>query len=133
MTPKTDNTFYENEVLSEELDYTVVDQPQPMRFADAYRTASSRMLHGAAAFAVTSAIVFGPVGASAPADYAGHHQNRTVLVKVKSERLSPVAREPVSHVDVTDSHQRAAERFRRMFRAVPLSEAEKLPDPDFGL
>ena len=131
MTPKTDSTFYENEILSEELDYTIVDQPQPVRFADAYRTASSRILRVSAAFAVTSAIMFGPVGASAPADYAGHHQNRTVLVKLK--KLSPVASEPVSRVDVTNSHQRAAERFRRIFRAVPLSETEKLPDPDFGI
>jgi hypothetical protein len=40
---------------------------------------------------------------------------------------------PLPFVAVPEAHQRAASRFKKHFREVPLHESEKIPDPDFGL
>lgn len=47
------------------------------------------------------------------------------------ERLQ--APQAIEHVAVPDAHEKSTERFRQLFHTVPLSQAEKLPDPDFGL
>jgi hypothetical protein len=39
----------------------------------------------------------------------------------------------VAPVAVPEAHRAAADRFRKMFRAVPLTKAEKIADPDFDL
>jgi hypothetical protein len=36
-------------------------------------------------------------------------------------------------VEVPEAHAKAAERFRRYFKPVPLADVEKLPMPDYGL
>ena len=131
MTPQTDNSFYTNEVLVEELDYTVVENPQPLRPGSDRVTVTSKILRAAATIAATGTIVFGPCGVTAPAEYASGQPQATVIVHVHSPQEAPRAH--VVDVPIPDPHRLAAERFKRLFSAVPLHEVEKLPDPDFGL
>lgn len=39
----------------------------------------------------------------------------------------------VERVPIPDVHRAAAAQFKNAFRAVPLNDVERLPDPDYGL
>ena len=57
--------------------------------------------------------------------YGSNYQD--LLVEV-DELNAALEREP--QIPIPPAHQRAAEQFDKMFTAVPLTEAEKLPDPE---
>lgn len=130
MTPQSDS-FYANNVLVEQFDYTVVPNPQPIQRSPEQTRISSRLLRTVASVAAGGVLVFGPFGVSAPASHVGTHGAEVVVVHVRGPESGPAVQVP--RVAVPDSHRRAADRFRKLFRAVPLNEVEKIPDPDFGL
>lgn len=48
------------------------------------------------------------------------------------EQLITVAADD-ARLPIPEPHRLAAERFRRFFKPVPMTDAEHLPDPDYGL
>jgi len=127
MTTEQNGNFYANTVLSDAAVYSVVAQEQPIRAKP--KVVRSRLLNTVAACAVSGIAVFGPFGASSPVSSPAAEK---VVVHVNGPKAGGVVvKLPV--VAVPEAHQRAADRFKRLFRAVPLHESEKVPDPDFGL
>jgi len=63
--------------------------------------------------------------------------DQSVFSRVPGERLPErqelprPASSPTSDVPIPESHRRAADRFAKLFRSVPLNDVEKLPDPDY--
>ena len=122
MTHQSEGTFYANELL-EEFDYTVVENLEPIRQTTPFFSTFTKM---AAAVVAGGLFVFGPFGISMPNSTPQTDMLGSVVVV-------HAAHGNVAHVAVSDAHQRAAERFRKLFRAVPLNDVERLTDPVYGL
>jgi len=121
------NDFYGNDVLVEEFEFTYVGEPAE-REASGQPSVKTRLLSMASAMAVAGMLVLGPCSVSTPSDATGSQSNGTV-VRIYVKGGQPT----VENVPVPESHRTAAARFGRLFRPVPLSDAEKLRDPDFDL
>lgn len=133
-TTTAENRFYANDVLVDDFDYTVVEDPETARrVVPAQPTVRARVLRTVAAMATSGVLVFGPLGLVSPVDPTTGEERPldSVIVRVRAPEQHGVP--TVGHVAVPESHAAAAKRFRQMFRAVPLNRIEKLPDPDFGL
>ncbi len=86
----------------------------------------SRVAHVAnAAIVAGGLLVFGPVGWSSPpeAEVVAAEQ---VVVRLRASGF-------IEQGSLPAGHRSAAEQMRALFRQVPMSAAEAMPDPDYGL
>jgi hypothetical protein len=116
MTPT--QMFYENNVFVEEVDFSpIIDETSTplQRDTVAIRGPLLRL----AAVAVVGTLTLSIPGVSS------WTLPRNVPIEWSDDSV------PI--VGVPNAHAQAASRFNRMFRPVPLSAVEKLPDPDYGL
>lgn len=86
----------------------------------------SLVIRSVASIVVAGVMTFGPFAVSTEQTPATVPYQNTVTVHVNAAGIVPV-------VELTPAHRAAAQRFRQFAKAVPQSEVEKLPDPDFGL
>ena len=121
------NDFYENAVLVDDFEFTIVDQASASGGEPVGRPpVKTKLLMVASAIAVAGVLVFGPWS---PENVNPTPGSPTVRVYVRNAWDAGGGEE----VRVPAAHYRAAERFRQLFQEAPLTAAEKLPDPDFGL
>lgn len=128
MTTEPSTGFYANDLLIESAVYTVVSEGQPIDSKP--KVVQSRLLRRVAACAMSSIAVFGPFAASSPVSSPAAEQ---VIVHVKGASPTTAVVVDLPVVAIPDAHRRAVDRFKKMFRAVPLHDGERTPDPDFGL
>lgn len=117
----TTTEFYETKLFGVEIDLSEVQgAAQPPLRTDRVPVAS--MLITAAAVTVVGVLTLVTPPASSLSALTPRSYETVVMDRAR-----------VAGVETPAAHRRAAERFRRLFRAVPLNDVEKLPDPDFGL
>jgi hypothetical protein len=114
------NEFYETQVFEVDVDFSELPegQVQPLR-TDRVQVAS--IVGCVAAIAVAGVLTLTVASASMSTPVAWHEAAST----------APAA--AVERVPVPDGHRAAADRFKKLFGAVPLNDVERLPDPDYDL
>lgn len=117
MTPT--EMFYADDVFVEEIDFS-----RPSGDAHAPLQHDVVSFSGSLLSTITAVAMFGvlSIGGGWPSSWTSPPIDAQALVRAR-----------VPDVSIPPAHLQAAARFGRLFRPVPLSSVEKLPDPDYGL
>jgi hypothetical protein len=117
----TSNQFYETHAFDPDFDFTQLPENESDPPLRTERVPVASLLTAAAALTFAGMLILTPPG------------GLFVSMTMPAARASRGSAQGIQRVSVPEAHRQSAERFRKLFRAVPLNDVEKLPDPDFGL
>jgi hypothetical protein len=119
MTPT--EMFYEDGLFLQEIDFTELSNGETQ--APLQREKFSIAAPIMAAISAVTVVGLLSIGQAVPSSWTS--PNPDIIEQMLGRKVPDVA--------VPTAHVQAATRFGKLFRAVPRSDVEKLPDPDYDL